>query len=292
MLDSRISVAPGALRNPFGNAAVGAIRAVQPVVRRDGAERAPERTQPAQVAAPESATYTPSAARNERAPLYSRTGAPAESSGVFAAASVERNSAFELTVQTAEGDVATLSFSSDSTFSLAGVASGANQALAADASESSKLQVSVQGNLNDAELASINKLAQQVSAVADDFFGGDMNAALKSASRIDISTQADTLSAYAFSMQTQETRAATAMYEDVARSTAPLDVRPAQTTIDALPNAAPLPPTPPARDGKAFMQSLLALFDDLTQGLTQGQNDAVAANGKALASGSPTTPTA
>lgn len=289
MLDSRISVAPGALRNPFGNTAVGAIRAVQPVVRRDGAERAPERTKAAQAAPPASATYTPSAERSERAPLYSRTGAPANSSGVFAAASVERSSAFDLQVETAEGDVATLSFSSDSTFSFAGVSRGAAQALAVDASESSNLQVSVQGNLNEAELASINKLAKQVSAVADDFFGGDMNAALKSASRIDISTQADTLSAYAFSMKTQETRAATAMYEDVARSTAPLDVRPAQNMIDALPNAAaPPPPTPPARDGKDFMQSLLALFE----GLTQSLSDTVAANGKALATERATTPTA
>lgn len=290
MLDSRISVAPGALRNPFGSTAVGAIRAVQPVVRRDGAERAPERTKPAQVAAPQSTTYTPSAERSERAPLYSRTGAAAESSGVFAAASVERSSAFDLAVQTAEGDVATLSFSSDSTFSLAGLSSGVAQALVVDASESSNLQVSVQGNLNDAELASIKKLAQQVSAVADDFFGGDMNAALKSASRIDISTEADTLSAYAFSMQTQETRAATAMYENVARTTAPLDVRPAQTTIDALPNAttATPSPTPPARDGKDFMQSLRALFE----GLTQSLSDAVAANGKALATESAKIPTA
>jgi len=290
MLDSRISVAPGALRNPFGNSAVGAVRAVQPVVRRDGAERAPERTMAAQVAPPESAIYTPSTARNERAPLYSRTGAPADSPGAFAAASVERSSAFDLTVQTAEGDVATLSFSSANTFSFAGVASGAAQALAIDASEWSNLQVSVQGNLNDAELASINKLAKQVSAVADDFFGGDMNAALQSASRIDISTQADTLSAYAFSMQTQETRAATAMYQDVARTTAPLDVRPAQTTIEALPNTATAmpPPTPLARDGKDFMQSLLALFE----GLTQSLSNAVATNGKVLASGSTTTPRA
>lgn len=277
MLDSRISVAPGALRNPFGNAAVGAIRALQPVVRRDGAEREPERTKAAQAAPPASATYTPSAERSERAPLYSRTGAPVNSSGVFAAASVERSSAFDLQVETAEGDVATLSFSSDSTFSFAGLSRGAAQAQAVDASESSNLQVSVQGNLNDAELASINKLAQQVSAVADDFYGGDMKAALKSASRIDITGQADTLSAYAFSMQTQETRAATAMYEDVARTTAPLDVRPAQSTVDTPP-----PPPPPARDGKDFMQSMLALFKDLTQSL----NESVAANDKTLATDS------
>jgi hypothetical protein len=197
-----------------------------------------------------------------------------------------------LQVQTAEGDVTTLSFSSDSTFSFAGLSSGAAQALAVNTSESSNLQVSVQGNLNEAELASINKLARQVSAVADNFFGGDMNAALQSAGRIDISAQADTLSAYAFSMQTQETRAATAMYEDVARTTAPLDVRPAQTTIDALPKAAAAPPPPPARNGDGFMQSLLALFDGLTQGLTQSLSDAVAANGKALAADNAATPSA
>jgi hypothetical protein len=242
------------------DAQVSGVRAVQPVVRRAEPEQA--------VKAPlQATTYTPQTTSQESQPLYSRRGTPAASSAVFTSASYDRQDFFDLQVQTAEGDVASLRFSQSSAgaVSTADVrsASGNSQALTFNATQDTDMRVSVKGSLDDKERASINALADKVRSVADDFFAGNMDGALRSASRIDISKQGDSLSAYAFSLETRETRMAAAIYEDVAKSAGPLNVQ--LQLAGPTPAAAPPPePAPVEPVTKGLLKELLALFDRLT----------------------------
>ncbi len=270
MFDKMISIAPAALRSATKAGPVGAIRSVQPVVQR------PAQSEPVKQAT----SYTPQNAKGKVEPLYSPKGTPSYSSSVFQAATYDRTDTFDLQVRTAEGDIATLSFSQDEHFSTSFVsqqaASGAVQALSAQALQASGFHMGVQGSLNTQEAAAVNALAQQVSEVADDFFGGDMEAALQNAARIDISTQADTLSEYAFSLQTTQTQLAAAVYEDVALSTSPLDVRIPQPEL----MEPPLPPPPPASgNGKSdFLKNLLALFEGFTRSVKELTQPVAATN--------------
>ncbi len=179
--------------------------------------------------------------------------------------SLNRADSFELSITTAEGDIVTLDLSQQQTYNATGtmVRSGKGQALALDVQASNELnvQVSVKGNLNAKEAASINALVNQVNGVAQDFFAGDMQKATAAASTISIANQADTLSAYAFDMQTQEVRRAVSTYTDVAAATAPQAPLAVQ-----LPDApAQAAPTAPQQEG-SFLKSLLALFEVVMQG--------------------------
>jgi hypothetical protein len=141
-----------------------------------------------------------------------------------------------------------------------------------DASQSSEAQISVKGALNDQERAAINALAQQVSGVAKDFFSGNLDGALQSASQIDISGQAQTLSAYAFSLQSVETRTAAAIYDNVAQSTAPANVAPAVPPAASSQAPAPTP-------GKDLLKSLMAMLERFTS----GASEAASSGGQATA---------
>lgn len=247
VVERSIAFGPSAFRGVVRDAQVTGVRAVQPVVRRVEPD-------PAVSTRPQATTYTPQSARPETTPLYSRKGAPAASSAVFAAASWDRKDTLDLQVQTAEGDVATLRFSQITTGS---VRTGGVQT----ASQDTGLEVVVRGDLSDKERASINTLANQVRSVADDFFAGNMDGALKTASRMDISQQGDTLRAYAFSLESRETQMAAAIYEDVAKSTGPLNVL---VPLAGPGPAASAPPATAEPSAKGLMKELLALFDRLT----------------------------
>ena len=172
------------------------------------------------------------------------------------AVSVERNRSFDLSIKTAEGDVATIRInqqeSGNASSQVSISARGRALSLGASAQYSSTLDasVSVLGTLNAEETASINALVQQVNDVADDFFAGDMDQAIRGAAGIRITD--DSLSAFAFDLKSQEVLRATAVYQNVADTTAP---------------AAPAAQTPvaPAPERNGWLQSLRALFDAVTQ---------------------------
>lgn len=274
MIDRLSSSAPSTLHVAFNRPAVSAIRPVPAVVERPRHEGKEVRGDH------DTTTYTPRKHRlDDDHHMYSHKGTPATSSGVFAVASYEKSESLDLKVRTAEGDVVTLSFSdSDSATVSAGAvqtANGSAQAFSMSSSHSSDLQISVKGQLSEQERAAINALAAQASEVADDFFDGDMAAAMQEASKMDISGQADTLSAFSLRMESRETQIAAAMYENIAQATAPAASAALQTpaTWD-LPAASASPqsadataPPPTSSGGKDLLKNLMALFERITGGV-------------------------
>lgn len=263
-----LSVAPAALRNPFG-ATVQGVSKVRPVVEKPSAKdylQPPSRT-PARNAG--QTVYTQSPTPNPNPLTYSANGKLGSNPARSQAVSLARADTFDLAIQTAEGDVATLTISQKQKFtatqSTQRSAPEANDSFTLDSAEVLKVQMAVKGDLNAQEKASIQTLVQQVSSVAENFFAGDMQQAIHGAAGISIQGQADTLTAYAFDMQSVEVRRAAAVYEDVAARTGPL-----QVVLPTL--GAPVPATDalPSASGRAgFIQNLLALF----QGLTRSAKD-------------------
>jgi hypothetical protein len=218
MMDGRISVAPSAFWSAWQDTALMAPRRPQPQVL-PAAVQASE--PPSDAAAGQPGLLVNSAAQDDFAG-YDFRGRQSASAGLFAAARWERTDAIELQVTTAEGDIATLSFSQ---FSSASMAAGAVRdggasatALAWDTASDETMDLSIVGDLNEQELAAIDALAEKLAQVAEEFFDGDLDAALSSAGQISISEDTQTLSAFSYSMRSQEVLAATALYERVAQA--------------------------------------------------------------------------
>ena len=173
------------------------------------------------------------------------------------AVSVERNRSFDLAIKTAEGDIATIHIAQQESGSASSQVTiserGRALSLSASAAYSSALDasVSVQGTLNAQETASIHALVQQVNDVAENFFAGDMDQAIRGAA--DISITDDCLSAFAFDLQSQEVRRAAAVYQNIASTTAPTSA------------ATPATSAPATAERNGWLQSLRALFDAITQ---------------------------
>jgi hypothetical protein len=237
-MDGRISVAPSALRSAWQDSGLFAARRLQPQVLASAAPAStagPEGMSPAQP----SGFYTPQT--EPSAPTYNSSGRMASSAGLYAAAHWERSDSIELQVTTAEGDVATLRLSQSSSASAAAGAwrsgDAAGSALAWDALTGESMDISVAGDLNEDEQSAIDALAAQLATVAEKFFGGDLEAALSSAGQISISDQSETLSAFAYSMRSQEVLAATALYEQVAQAGDDAPAPAAPSPIEPVPVA-------------------------------------------------------
>ncbi len=83
--------------------------------------------------------------------------------------------ASELNVRTQEGDLVSLSFSSEQSLSESRTQTqseelGSFQEISTVAKAASNYSISVQGDLNEEELAAINKLAAEISPIASEFF--------------------------------------------------------------------------------------------------------------------------
>lgn len=83
--------------------------------------------------------------------------------------------ASELNVRTQEGDLVNLSFSSEQSLSESRTQTqseefGSYQEISTVAKAASNYSISVQGDLNEEELAAINKLAAEISPIASEFF--------------------------------------------------------------------------------------------------------------------------
>jgi hypothetical protein len=83
--------------------------------------------------------------------------------------------ASELNVRTQEGDLVSLSFSSEQSLSESRTQTqseefGSFQEISTEAKAASSYSISVQGDLNEEELAAINKLAAEISPIASEFF--------------------------------------------------------------------------------------------------------------------------
>jgi hypothetical protein len=261
MFESPMSVSRAAFGSLFRDLSVGGVRAVNPVVARNRQE--PEHDQRPRAA---SARYTPQSALGNEVPLYSRSGVPTTSSGVFVSSSIDRSESLEFEVRTADGDVATLSFTHSSAQATRAGASQTNGGISMDivseTSSSTDFEVSVQGDLSKEELLAINALAKQVGEVADDVFDGNMEEAMQVASRININSDSDTLSSYAFSVQSQEMQTVAAVYEEVARSTAPMELSRDFGTSDKAVSDDPMDGNGRSRDLLTDLWSLMERFKD------------------------------
>ncbi len=251
MLANLITVAPSVLRHPFMGT-LGAVRAIQPLV--ENALRPHD----------DDTRYSPGPTQSQIGSVYSSKGSLGGAAAVYQSVSVERDASFDLSIETADGDIATISFTQSQSFSAAGSAQrtggGLALALQSSRSDNTDMQIAVTGELDAQELASINDLMKQVGGVAEDFFAGDLKQAIKAAAAIGIGGQSDTLSAFSFDLQSQEVRRAVTVYESVATATATATASQAATQPQ-LPSAA----AAAQASSHSFLRDLLALFDTTPQ---------------------------
>lgn len=164
-------------------------------------------------------------------------------------ASVERQQSFDLTIQTAEGDTATLHFSQSTGSSSALRAQSSGRGSRVETLQESygalELQVTLQGAFNDEETRAMDQLMQQANRVADSFFAGDTHIA--SLQAYAMAMRGDSLQSFSLDLHHQEMRRFSATYAEVAQYTAP-----------------PTPSAPPAAELSAAMPGT-----DLLQGLKQ-----------------------
>ncbi|MBK1641899.1 hypothetical protein CKO12_08445 [Chromatium okenii] len=136
-----------------------------------------------QVQATEDATF---ATLRQLAPSSTLAGLDTGASAVGAAQRYQKAEDFQLSLRTKDGDTVKVSFSRalDAQVSLGVAADGkGNQALALDVSRSSSTgyQFTVEGNLDAEELEAMQTLVRDVSAVANQFFNGDVQQAFAQA---------------------------------------------------------------------------------------------------------------
>jgi hypothetical protein len=120
-------------------------------------------------------------------------------------------------IQTREGDVIRLQVGAaqSAAFSSASVSGpdGRAQAFSASFSSSSYFSFSVEGDLNEEELAAINTLFGEVNDVAEVFFGGDTDKAFDMA--MNVGLDAEQLAGFAVNMNRTEVTAAKQAYASV-----------------------------------------------------------------------------
>jgi hypothetical protein len=144
--------------------------------------------------------------------------APAEVEKTAIAAREVVREKYSLDILTAEGDKVSIRFKSVNVTEVAAaqVTREGQTATAVEANVISRgrFKVEVDGDLNDAERAAIGDLLDKVDGIANDFFGGDVQAAFAAASRVGL--ESDALSA--FSLKLSYSRSlAMASYSNTAR---------------------------------------------------------------------------
>ena len=283
MMDKSISSAPQAFRGLAGSA-FGGLRLTNPLVNDN---------RPAQRPAAEASRYTPS--QREGGPLASpaegRPGRPnaaiASYEAVRQSISYERNNSFDLSIRTAEGDVASIriaqAHSESSSVNIGRYATpqgqGGELALSSRRSDSIQFEISVSGDLNDAETASINALLQKAQGVADDFFAGNVEQATTVAQGLALNGDAPGLAAFSFELQSRESLRATTAYASVAAIAAPAAEfsPPAPWAVDKAPSLALQAAAEPPEAN--FLRQLLAMFENVarsaaeTAGPARGENN-------------------
>ena len=133
------------------------------------------------------------------------------------AQSSQQNS-FSLNLTTQDGDVVTIDISrfQQQSFSAEFAANGDSTSLQVSASQSfsSNFSLTVQGDLDEGELASINELLEDVNSIASDFYSGDLDGAFELAQQLEIDREE--LSSLNLQLQQTTVSQAYAAYESVA----------------------------------------------------------------------------
>jgi hypothetical protein len=237
----------------FGARNMQPVRPVTPVVRGFGnaAEPSKKATSPSNN---DKVTLSGSSPRAGDG-LYTRKGT--------LVSSTQRQESFDLTIQTAEGDTATLHLSQSqgntSTVKAQSSAKGSFVESLQEQYGALDVQISVKGSLNANEQKAIDSLIQDVNGVANTFFSGDLQAANTQADALNIQDPA--LSGFSLNLRSQEMSRVSAVYEDVAQFTAAPSSASASTSTPA-----PMP-SPKATSSQLtnanLLNSLKQLFADL-----------------------------
>ncbi len=128
-----------------------------------------------------------------------------------------KSETFSLSLKTQEGDDVVIEFgrAQQQSASVAAARSGGNSAAVAslERSSASSMYFSVQGDLNDEELSAINDLLRDVNDIADEFFGGDIQAAFDKASEFEM--DGSQLASMNLRLTRSESHSATSAYSSV-----------------------------------------------------------------------------
>jgi hypothetical protein len=121
----------------------------------------------------------------------------------------------EVQIETAEGDLVTVSFSSVSAQSRISVAAetedGSVVGVARASYYSSQLSYSVEGDLNEDEQAAIDELLKRVDKISDRFFAGNVQAAFQQASHLNI--DGEQIASFSLSLEQRSVQAAVSQYQ-------------------------------------------------------------------------------
>ena len=130
------------------------------------------------------------AADDLRARLEGLIGGAGASGEVAVAGRIRQKQKTQLEIVTQEGDVVKLSLKTRMHATIAGAAVGTADGVSSGASvrviAGAKLEIAVEGDLNDEETAAIRAVLLQVEELADKFFAGDTQAAFAAASQMGI----------------------------------------------------------------------------------------------------------
>jgi hypothetical protein len=192
------------------------------------------------------------------------TGAAQRVAVAEAAREVKRER-FSLDILTAEGDKVSIRFKAtqvtDAAVAQVSDADATSTAVQGSVISKGRFKIEVDGDLNDSERAAISDLLDKVDGVAQDFFGGDVQAAFAAASRVGL--EGDALSAfslrlsYSRSMTAAKAYASTATLAEVPAVPAPTSGSvPASTPVTTPAVDSPTPesttaPVPPTGDSAA-----------------------------------------
>jgi len=255
MIGNSLSTVPFAQRHsqPWGMQGTR----TQPTVSAARSDTPPDvRPRPA---SSESVAVRPGTASNDG--LYTRTGTTAKPAAstheaMYQSASLSHEETFNLTIQTAEGDVATIRLAQSQSASSSSGYAVSTQGAVATRSQSIEsnmnLEMTVTGDINAEESKAIQELMDQINQVADQFFSGDTDAAISSASTVAL--QGNTLQAFDVNMRTHEVQRASAAYQNVASYTDD-----SQSTYPAAPST---PTAAMAVDSPLAERSGIQLIDD------------------------------
>lgn len=125
------------------------------------------------------------------------------------------HSSFDLQVTTQEGDVVTIGFSADSAHKQSIVqaqnANGQVAGLQDESSESSNFNISVQGNLSEAEKKSLGDLVGQLQKVGSSFFQGQTQNAFQQAQNVGF--DAGQIAGFSLSLNVERSAQAVSAYQ-------------------------------------------------------------------------------
>lgn len=121
----------------------------------------------------------------------------------------------ELQIETAEGDLVTVSFSRISAQSRISVSAetenGSVNGIARASYESAQLSYSVEGDLNEEEQAAIDDLLKRVNKISDRFFAGNVQAAFQQASQLNIN--GEQIASFSLSLEQRSVQSAVSQYQ-------------------------------------------------------------------------------